>query len=405
MSRRVLAGLAAALLTAAAHGAFAQASSPPAASAPTPLPPNDYSDKAAWLCWPGKTGNACDVDLATTVVNADGSTRTEPFKADSGAPIDCFYVYPTVSLDPGLLATMNIEPAETRVVEQQFARFGASCRLYAPMYRQFTLTALFEAMQGHPLPGTTSERPTTPYDDVRDAFAYYLAHENHGRGFVLIGHSQGSSLLTQLIKNEIDGKPAVEARLVSAILMGTSLVVPKGADVGGDFKTVPLCRNASQVACAIAYASFRDNSPPPDNSRFGRPRTPGEGLAAACVNPANLSGGEGALHSYFGVSRSIAPTADAPIDWDKGKTIATPFVSAPGLITARCVSTPQFNYLAIHVKADPASPRTSDIPGDIVVGGQVMKDWGLHLIDANLAMGNLVDLVRQEGHAWIVGKP
>ena len=28
------------------------------------------------------------------------------------------------------------------------------------------------------------------------------------------------------------------------------------------------------------------------------------------------------------------------------------------------------------------------------------KDWGLHLIDANLFMGNLVDIVGDEAKAW-----
>ncbi|HEY2482664.1 MAG TPA: DUF3089 domain-containing protein, partial [Caulobacteraceae bacterium] len=86
--------------------------------------------------------------------------------------------------------------------------------------------------------------------------------------------------------------------------------------------------------------------------------------------------------------------------WAKGKTIATPFVSVPGMLSARCASTPQFNYLAIHVTPDPSGGRASDINGDVMFGGQVQPDWGLHLIDANLAMGNLVTLVADEGRAW-----
>jgi hypothetical protein len=243
-------------------------------------------------------------------------------------------------------------------------------------------------------------RPQTPYDDVRDAWNYYLANANHGRGVVLIGHSQGSGVLTQLIKNEIDGKPA-QAHLVSAILMGTSLAVPKGADVGGDFKHIALCRAAGQVGCVITYASYRDTIPPPDDSRFGKPRTAGDDLVAACANPANLAGGEGELHSYLASGNvAIAAATLAPAPWVKGKTVTTPFVSVPGLLTARCASTPTKNYLAIHVNADPASPRVGDIVGDIVIGGQVQKDWGLHLIDANLAMGNLVSIVGQEATAW-----
>jgi hypothetical protein len=376
-----------------------------AAQTPAKTASNDYADPATWLCRPDIAHDACDVDLTTTVVDADGSTRIETHKADPKAPIDCFYVYPTVSLDPGVLSTMKAEPAELNVVKQQFARLGESCRLYAPLYRQFTLTALAAAMSGHPLPGSAGPRPVTPYDDVHDAWAWYLAHENHGRGVVLVGHSQGSGILTVLIKTQIDGKPD-QGRLVSAILMGTNLLVPEGADVGGDLKSIPLCHATGQVGCAIAYASFRETSPPPTDSLFGRPRTPAPGMVAACVNPANLGGGTGGLKAYFpAVSSSIAPGAAPAIEWVKDKTIATPFVAVPGLLTAACVSTPEFSYLAVHVNADEAGPRTHVIAGDVIVGGQIQRNWGLHLIDANLAMGNLVDIVHAQGQAWVAHRP
>ncbi len=380
------------------------ASAQPVAAAPPPATatyaPNDYGAKQTWLCWPG-AADACAVDLTTTVVQANGKTSAETFKADPKAPLDCFYVYPTVSRDPGVLSSMTIEPEERSVVLHQLARFGAKCRVFAPMYRQFTLTALNGMVMGKPLPGSADPAVRdVGYNDVKAAWTWYLAHENHGRGVVLIGHSQGSGVLTRLIKEEIDGKPA-QARLVSAILMGTSLVVPKGMDVGGDFKSIPLCHANSQTGCVIAFASFRDNSPPPANSRFGRPRTPQPGMAAACVNPANLTGGKGELHAYLGSGATmIVEAATPPKAWATGVTVTTPFVSVPGLLSAQCVSTDDFNYLAIHVNADPADPRTDDIPGDIVIGTMTLKDWGLHLIDANLTMGNLVDIVGDESTAW-----
>ena len=37
-------------------------------------------------------------------------------------------------------------------------------------------------------------------------------------------------------------------------------------------------------------------------------------------------------------------------------------------------------------------------------GGQVAADWGLHLIDANIAMGNLVDVVGIESKAYLARK-
>src|SRR5580698_5643841 len=321
--------------------AAAWAQTPPPAAPPADIQPNDYGDKANWLCWPGRD-DACASDLTTTVVKADGSTSTETFKADPHAPIDCFYVYPTVSHDPGQISTMKIEPEETNVVVQQAARLGAKCRLYAPMYRQFTLTALTYFMM-HPLPPAAMAgamaRPQVGYDDVKDAWNYYLAHENHGRGVVLVGHSQGSGVLTQLIKREIDGKPAQE-QLVSALLMGTALNVPAGKDVGGDFQSVPLCHSPTQLGCAIAYSSFRESSlPPPDNTRFGRGR--GDGMEAACVNPANLGDGSGPAHAYFGAL--IAASSAQRFDWLKGHPITTPFVSVPGLITAQCVHSGPFH--------------------------------------------------------------
>ena len=80
--------------------------------------------------------------------------------------------------------------------------------------------------------------------------------------------------------------------------------------------------------------------------------------------------------------------------------VTTPFVSVPGLLSAECVSNDSGTYLAVHVNGDPNDPRTDDIVGDVVVNNVVQKDWGLHLIDANLAMGNLIDLVRTQTKAY-----
>ena len=46
-------------------------------------------------------------------------------------------------------------------------------------------------------------------------------------------------------------------------------------------------------------------------------------------------------------------------------------------------------------------PRDSDIVGDVVVNGQVLADWGLHLIDVNLTMGNLLDIVGRQSKAYL----
>ena len=108
--------------------------------------------------------------MTATVVKADGSEAAETFKADPKAPIDCFYVYPTVSNDPGVVSDMVAGPEELNVVKAQLARFGSKCRIYAPLYRQFTLTALRAQMGGKPLPGSADPQTRlVGYNDVLDA--------------------------------------------------------------------------------------------------------------------------------------------------------------------------------------------------------------------------------------------
>ena len=87
----------------------------------------------------------------------------------------------------------------------------------------------------------------------------------------------------------------------------------------------------------------------------------------------------------------------------KGKANpATPFVSVPGLLSGQCVEKNGFSYLEVHVNAVPSDPRTDTIEGDVVgADGKISEDWGLHLIDAQLVMGNLVDVVGSESKAWL----
>ena len=357
-------------------------------------PPNDYSNPKTWLCRPGQPG-ACDVDLTTTIISPGGKLSRETWTAGKNAPIDCFYVYPTISTDPTPNSDMTPDPAELNVIRQQFARFGSKCRTYAPLYRQITLAGLRLMLAG--TAGGVAFEHGVQYDDVRDAWNYYLDHDNQGRPFVLIGHSQGSFILAELIRREIDGKP-VQSRMLSAILPGTTLSVPRGKDLGGAFQHVPVCRSASQTGCVIVFASFRSTVPPPANTLFGK--VTGQDMTAACTNPAALDGGSGELHSYLSAEgRTITGTLP-PKPWVEGANIGTPWVSVPGMLTARCASNEYATYLEVTVHPDPSGKRTDDITGDLAAGGQVLAQWGLHLVDVNLAIGNLLDIVARQGAAW-----
>lgn len=374
-----------------ALGAQAPAAPP---AAPAAITPNDYADDKSWLCRPGRKGDACDIDLTTTVVAADGTMTREPWAADPKAAIDCFYVYPTISTDPTDNSDMTADPAELNVIAQQFARFAAKCRPFAPLYRQLTLAGLRKQLAGPRFEFGNGVQ----YDDVRDAWRSYLQRDNQGRGVVLVGHSQGAFILTELMRREIDGKP-VQKQLVSALLLGATFEVPAGKDVGGALEAIPLCRKAGQIGCVVNYSAFRSDVPPPANTRFGKAGT--AGMSGACTNPVTLGDGNTPLRAYLSATGRTITGTTAVKAWAGDKTVDTPFVSVPGLLTARCATNENATYLEVTVHGDPADPRTDDIVGDLGMRARPLADWGLHLVDVNLAMGNLLDLVGQQSKAYL----
>jgi pimeloyl-ACP methyl ester carboxylesterase len=370
-------------LSIAATDAFAQTT---AAS-----PSTDYGNPQAWLCRPDRPG-ACDVDLSTTVLGRDGRSTVERARLDPKAPVDCFYVYPTVSTDTTTNSDLVPDAAERNVVRLQLARFGTQCRLFAPMYRQLTLAAMSRA---HAAGNESPDFLGVGYKDVRAAWRYYLAHDNGGRGVVLIGHSQGTSILTELIRHEIEGTP-IQSRIVSALLIGApgGILVPRGRDVGGTFAHMPLCRAATETGCVVAYSSFRVTAPPTATTRFGR--SADSTLVAACTNPAALGGGEAALKGYFDAAGGTALPLGPSDPWTVGgRPVATPMVRVVGLLKAQCRSNAFASYLEVSVERGPGSPASRDIQGDLV------EPLGLHLVDMEVAMGNLIDLVGQQTRSYL----
>lgn len=352
----------------------------------------DYGVDANWLCRPGRD-DACTQDLTTTVIAADGAMTRENFTPNPNAPIDCFYVYPTVSLDPGGNSDLIPGPEERFVAAAQFARFASQCRTFAPMYRQATLASLRARMNGEV--GVVGDRALA-YNDVLAAWRHYMARDNHGRGVVLISHSQGTVVLEALIKNEIDGKLA-QAQLVSAILLGANVVVPNDGEAGHTFQHVPGCRSPTQTGCVMSFVTFRASAPPPANSIFGIAMDPlspeiHPNAHALCTNPADLSGASAPFRSYF---------PSAGFSWTtSGEGISTPFVSTPGLVSGACATNGTHTYLSIQVHAAPGDLRAHDIPGDVIVEGRLFSDWGLHRVDMNLALGDLIDVVGRQADAY-----
>jgi Protein of unknown function (DUF3089) len=345
-----------------------------------------------WLCRPGLPNNPCESSEATTVVLATGRTSHVSAAPAADPKIDCFYVYPTVSDQKTPVANLHVDPEERAIALNQASRFSRVCRVFAPMYRQATLSAIQTATS----PGAKSNavKIDVGYQDVVSAWNDYLTHDNNGRGVVLIGHSQGSGVLIQLMRSRIDADPSERRLLVSALILGGNVTVKAGSDVGGDFTNIPACRSRTQTGCVVAYSSFAQA--PPANSLFGRPGTgPRAGqpkasdLQVLCVNPASPSGGSATLTPYFTTSRfpGLIGTVSGPVP-----SAPTPWVSYPGRYTARCETANGASWLQV-TPLNTADTRP-------VVTQTLGPTWGLHLDDVNIALGNLVDLVKTQAQAF-----
>lgn len=357
-------------------GSAASTTRPPATGAPT-TGGTGRTDAAGtvWLCRPGLADDPCAGNLNATAVLGDGSTRAVAARVATRPAADCFYVYPTVSTEPGDNANLTVQPAETTAAEAQAARFSSVCAVWAPMYRQRTESSLAKGLGADPAADAVA------YASVLSAWKDYLAHDNDGRPVVFIGHSQGAAMLIRLLRSQIDPDAALRARMVSAVILGGNVQVPVGQVVGGSFAHIPACRADTQTGCVIAYSSFLSR-PPPD-SLFGRPgqgvslqsgQTTSAGMAVLCTDPAALAGGSGALDPFF-------PTV--------GAAVSTPWVEYPDLYTAQCESAGGATWLQVTdiATASDHRPRVSDTLG---------PTWGLHLDDVNLALGNLVQVVGRQ---------
>jgi hypothetical protein len=302
--------------------------------------------------------------------------------------IDCFYVYPTVSGQPTGNSNLRIDPVERSIALYQASRYSQYCRVFAPMYRQVTLAGIGAPGTKKPNPPPS---PALALSDVRNAFRLYLRKYNQGRGFVFISHSQGSFVLRALIAKDVDPKPAVRKLMVSAILLGGNVLVKKGRDVGGDFKHIHACHSPRQTGCVIAFSSF--DQPVPTPSLFGRPPSSAKGVQVLCTNPAALGGGSARV-SFVTPSAPFDPTSIL----NTGIKILglpqphppTVWVSVPVGYRARCSSANNANVLQISAFGGAKLPTPSPTP-----------EWGLHLLDAQIALGNLVADVKSEAAAFL----
>ena len=339
--------------------------------------------KTVWLCKPGLKANPCTPDQSLTAFSPSlQKLSTESARGRRPrARFDCFYVYPTVSDQPTVQANRRIDPELRSIALYQAARFSRRCRVYAPVYRQFTLVGLRS-------PDATPEMRATAYGDVRDAWRTYLRRFNGGRGVVLISHSQGTFMLRDLVKREIDRKPRVRRKLISALLLGGGVTVKKGSDRGGDFENVRACRSERQLGCVVAFSAF--NGPVPADALFGRASG---GLETLCTNPAALGGGSALIEPLFPRAPFAPGSTIGALTVAIGAprpSVDTPWLSFPDSYRARCSRGDGASVLQVSPRG--GAPVLTPVPA---------ANWGLHIADVNIALGDLTELVRRQARNFL----
>lgn len=351
-----------------------------------------------WLCKPGQADNPCTgkMDGISTVAEVVSPTETNfintplNYEVAKKPPVDCFYLYPTQSDQSTPNANLDKDQPIRDVAVNQARQFSRICNVYAPMYRQYTFAG------GAP----SDEVRDVAYDSALGAWKDYLGNYNHGRGVVIIAHSQGSMNMARLIAEEIDPVPAVRKRLISAIIPGANVYVPIGGVVGGQFQNIPACEAGDQVGCVIAYSMFKQQ--PTAGSSYGwvdsgywinpAPRPDKDLYQVMCVNPAQLAGD----------GDYLMPLANLWVFTGQPEP-AKPWTAYPSLYRSECKTFVDptkgtLSWLNISDGREPGDTRP-DIGSLVASGG-----GNLHTGDINLALDSLVSVAASQSRVYVAAQ-
>ena len=209
----------------------------------------DYSDSSNWVYLPG-----------------DSIEWPEYVKKDSIADqVDVFFVYPTFLIDKsderwnyGVDDDAHRSNA-LKSIQMQGSAWCSAGSIHAPYYRQAHIKS-FRNLEGK---GTSAL--ILAYNDVRAAFKYYLEHFNNGHAIILAGHSQGSVMLSELMKEFFDGQPLQE-KLIAAYLPGAGISKD-------EFKEIKLLTHPDSVGGYVTWNTFKKNYDTPSYNDWYKGKT------------------------------------------------------------------------------------------------------------------------------------
>jgi len=167
---------------------------------------------------------------------------------------DVFFLHPTTLLGPRNGGNNNAKIDDPVInyktdyspILYQASAFNESARIFAPRYRQAHIGMYSEKDSASKYAGFN-----LAYEDVKNAFLYYLKNENNGRPIIIASHSQGTTHATRLLKELFDGKD-LSKQLVCAYLIGMG--VKKNS-----YEKIPVCTDSSKTGCFVSWRTFRQD--------------------------------------------------------------------------------------------------------------------------------------------------
>ena len=223
-----------------------------------------YSDLNYWAAHPWKKNNSDSVPKPLRASFVKDST------------VDVFFIHPTTltdkkdtrwnaDIDDAVLNTKT----DNSTILYQASVFNASCRVFAPRYRQAHIKAFY-------IPEKESQNYfDIAYEDVKTSFVYYLKNFNNGRPIIIASHSQGTKHAARLLKEFFENKP-LKNKLVCAYIIG----LPVSDNY---FTVLQPCKDSAATGCFVSWRTYKRGYTEPNFVAK-------ENFKAVVINPHSWSG-------------------------------------------------------------------------------------------------------------------
>ena len=201
--------------------------------------PPDYNDLYYWAAHPAKK------DMSDSIPSFISNETRDTLA-------DVFFLHPTTYIKDMRNSLWNARLDDTslnnatdqRTILFQSSVFNNCCRVFAPRYRQAHLKAYM-------MPKSEASKAAfdLAYEDLKNAFQYYLDHYNNGRPVIIASHSQGAMHAVRLLQEFFDGT-ALQKQLVCAYIVGWQIKPD-------DFKNIPVGETPDATGCYVGWRSYK----------------------------------------------------------------------------------------------------------------------------------------------------